>query len=204
MDRDSPDTAFDDENEIEPLIHKMNATLSSARGAVVTFISAHGGEGTTTVAQAFASAVCNKTGKHVLLIANEYAPPGIVETIASGRDVAFALGETKAGFACGAWASSAEGRAQSGKLVQDKTFWKCLRGMFDIVVIDAPSLRDANEGVAYAQASNATVLVVEAERTRKQVVKNLRDTLISAGAKIAGVVLTKRKFYIPARMYERL
>jgi Mrp family chromosome partitioning ATPase len=204
MNTNSSDEALDLKPALGPLVHRLNATLAWAKGAVVTFISAHGGEGTTTVARAFAAALHNETGKRVLLIANECAAPGIVETVASGQDVADALSETEAGFSCGTWASNDDGRAQSGKLVMDKMFWKSLKSMFDVIIIDAPALGNANEGVAYAQASNATVLVVEAEGTRKQVVENLRNTLESAGAKIAGVVLNKRKFYIPAKMYKRL
>ncbi len=194
---------FEIKSEVEPLIHKLRAVFTAKKCAVLTFIAAHTGEGTSTVATAFAQAL-HDTGKRVLLITNEERMSGIVEAVQAGQDISSVLTCDEAGFWTGTWASIPEALAQSAKLVEDPQFWKVLENSFDVVLIDSPPLREAHEGVAYAQASHATILVVEAERTRKQVVEHLRDTLTAAGAKIAGVVLNKRKFHIPQTVYERL
>ena len=51
---------------------------------------------------------------------------------------------------------------------------------------------------------HATVIVVEAEKTPQPVIEHLRNTLTAAGAKTAGIVMNKRRFYIPARVYKKL
>jgi Mrp family chromosome partitioning ATPase len=198
----SPELNLDIKSEIEPLIHKLNPSCTG-KGAVLTFIAARPKEGTSTVAKGFALAM-HEAGKRVLLIGNDEGMSGIVEAVAAGQDIATVLSTTDEGFIIGNWAATAEGLAHSTKLVQEPDFWKSIRTAFDIIVIDAPSLRKANEGVAYAQVSNATILVVAAETTRKQVVENLRDTLTAAGAKIAGMILNKRIFHIPQKVYDRL
>lgn len=190
--------------EIEPLIHRLNASQALEKGSIVTFISARTGEGTTTVSQAFAWALHEGLGKRVLFVTNDEVGTGLVEASLSGKPLDEALNREDEGFFIANWVSSAKGRAQAGRFSQDKAFWKSLRDAFDLIVIDAPALREATDGVVYAQASNATILVIEAEKTRKQVAEHLRDTLSLAGAKIVGVVLNKRKFYIPASVYSRL
>jgi Mrp family chromosome partitioning ATPase len=89
-------------------------------------------------------------------------------------------------------------------MLHDKAFWQSLRQSFDFVVIDAPSLKSSSDGIAFAQRADATVLVTSAETTRRHVLENLRDTLKNAGATISGIVLNKRKFYIPERIYKKL
>ncbi|MDD4616429.1 MAG: hypothetical protein PHW76_04830 [Alphaproteobacteria bacterium] len=195
---------FDAKTEIEPLIHKLKPVFSGRKCTILTFISAHPREGTTTVTSALAL-VLHDIGKRVLLVSNEEeCMSGIVEAVAAGQGASSVLTCTEEGYWTGSWGSSHEALAQSSKLVEDPEFWKSLEDSFDVVVIDAPSLRRATEGVAYAQASHATVIVVEAENTRKPVVEHLRDTLTVAGAKIAGIVLNKRKFHIPQKVYDRL
>ncbi len=54
----------------------------------------------------------------------------------------------------------------------------------------------------FASIADCTVMVVEAERTLAQSAAELRDSLLSAGARLAGFVFTDRKTYIP-RLLER-
>lgn len=192
--------------KVGSLLHKMNDVLfaDGKEGVMVTFISARSGEGTTLVSEAFARALHDEMDKNVLLITNDDTKPGIVETACLGKSLSAALEPIEPGFYRGSWTATSKGRAQSGKFIQSKEFWGQLQQEFDAVVIDAPCFQKSNDGVAYAQESNATVLVVEAEGTRKQVVEKLRETLDQAGAKIAGVVLNKRRFYIPDSVYEYL
>ncbi len=196
---------FDINAEISPLLHKLNAMVSFENGARVTFIAASPGEGTTTAALAFALALHREHGRRVLLVTNNgQARTGIVEAVTSGQDIQSALKQVDDGVFGGPWTASPEGRRQAGKIAQDGGFWKGLQSKFDVIVFDAPALQTASDGVGFAQISDTTVLVVAAESTRKQVVENLRDTLATAGAKIAGVVMNKRDFHIPENIYKNL
>jgi Mrp family chromosome partitioning ATPase len=48
------------------------------------------------------------------------------------------------------------------------------------------------------------VFVVLSEHTRQEVAKNARSQLESVGANILGVVINKKKYYIPNFIYRRL
>ncbi len=48
------------------------------------------------------------------------------------------------------------------------------------------------------------ILVVEAERTRKQVAQETKAHLKLANANLGGVVLNKRQFHVPDWLYQRL
>ncbi|MGB9154714.1 MAG: hypothetical protein WCD70_16700 [Alphaproteobacteria bacterium] len=209
MSKKFQDAPFDLSAEIRPLIHKLGmATGEEGRGAILTFIAARRGEGTTTVARSFVQALNTETGKRILLIeagAEEDATgSGIVELAASGTNIAASLTEAGSGIFVGQWVASPQGRTQAGRIIQDKSFWQSLQNSFDVIVIDAPSLQSSSNGIAFAQASGSTILVVEAEATRKEVIQNLRDTLLAVNVKIAGIVMNNRKLYIPEKVYKRL
>jgi protein-tyrosine kinase len=130
--------------------------------------------------------------------------PGIVERVAAGKDISDALADKGHDLFVGRWMAGASGRSVSGRVIQDKNFWDVLSKTFALIVIDAPALQTSSDGIAFAQASHQTVMVVEAETTRKEVADNLHHTLVSANATVAGVVMNKRKFYIPEKLYKHI
>jgi len=51
---------------------------------------------------------------------------------------------------------------------------------------------------------DGVVVVVEAEKTRWQVVENLKQKIENRGGNILGIVFNKRRFYIPDSIYRKL
>jgi Mrp family chromosome partitioning ATPase len=79
-----------------------------------------------------------------------------------------------------------------------------LRNVFNVVIIDCPPVMGA---AGYASASglaDSCLLVVEAGQTRIPVVKRAMEEIEAAGGKLQGVVLNKRKNYIPSWLYRRI
>jgi protein-tyrosine kinase len=72
-----------------------------------------------------------------------------------------------------------------------------LREQFDFVIFDGSPLRDYSESCFLAEKMDGVILVVEAERTKTEVVQKIRKDLESTGVNILGVVLNKKKNYIP-------
>ncbi len=72
-----------------------------------------------------------------------------------------------------------------------------LREQFDFVIFDGSPLRDYSESCFLAEKMDGVILVVEAERTKAEVVRKIRKDLESTGVNILGVVLNKKKNYIP-------
>lgn len=78
-----------------------------------------------------------------------------------------------------------------------------LRREFDYAVIHAPAAGCSDADVL-GQLSDAAVLVIEAERTRRIAARAAKDRLISAGVRVLGTVLCERRFPIPQRIYRNL
>jgi Mrp family chromosome partitioning ATPase len=72
------------------------------------------------------------------------------------------------------------------------------------VVIDSPSSDQSHDGIMLAPDLDATLLVVQADRTRANVVRNLRDGILDAGGRIGGIIFNKRRFYLPDFIYRRV
>ncbi len=75
---------------------------------------------------------------------------------------------------------------------------------YEFVIIDLPPLFEDSRTELIARISNKVLLVVEAERERWQVVQRAKEQLKETGINLAGVVLNKRKYYIPQYLYDRL
>jgi succinoglycan biosynthesis transport protein ExoP len=71
-------------------------------------------------------------------------------------------------------------------------------------VIDTPALSRSYTGIMLAPLIDTTAVVVAAESTRASMARNLRDRLAEAGGDTAGVILNKRRFYVPRAAYDRL
>jgi MinD-like ATPase involved in chromosome partitioning or flagellar assembly len=79
-----------------------------------------------------------------------------------------------------------------------------LRYSFDFLLLDCPSLKDSGDAALFAQAADGVVLVVEADRTRKEQIRSTLNTLEMAKGNVLGCVLNKRQYPIPEWLYQRL
>jgi Mrp family chromosome partitioning ATPase len=79
-----------------------------------------------------------------------------------------------------------------------------LSATFDYVLIDAPAVADMSWAPAIGAMADGVILVVQAERTRWPVALNSRKEFEGSGAKVMGVFLNRRRYYIPSRIYRRI
>lgn len=79
-----------------------------------------------------------------------------------------------------------------------------LRNTFRYVVIHSGALRLETNAVLLTRWTDGIVLVVEANKTRKDVVRRAREILAAANVKVLGIVLNNRTFPIPDALYHRL
>ena len=79
-----------------------------------------------------------------------------------------------------------------------------MRQLFASVFIDAPALSKSLDGLLAASSADAVILVLAAEETRIPVARNLRDRVAEAGGSIIGLILNRRRYYIPKALYDRL
>jgi len=79
-----------------------------------------------------------------------------------------------------------------------------VKGHWDWVLFDSPSVTSCSDSVALARKVDGVVLVVQAEKTRWEVVQEVQGRLEHGGGRILGIVLNKRRFHIPNWLYKSI
>lgn len=83
-------------------------------------------------------------------------------------------------------------------------YWDRLAECAELIILDTPPVLSSPLAQALAPTVDGVILVVEAERTRTQVALAAKKALTDCGANILGVVLNKRRYHVPKRIYDRL
>lgn len=200
--------------EMAVLYQHIDSLLEGSPKKVIQFIAAREGEGTSTVVREFARTSASILGKSVLLFDADKPdfdadPPAEGISGDNGNGDAPNPGAIVKNDAGDASASTAVCLIpQNSHFIQKQfyssgieDFWENLRKKFDLVLVDSPPLANSPDGIAIARRVDGVVLVLEAEKTRWPVAENLRDQILKSGGRILGVVLNKRRFYIPEAIY---
>lgn len=107
----------------------------------------------------------------------------------------FSVVTMKSGFEC------------SSNLFQSDAFKALLdifKSQYDYVIFDAPPVSASTGCYVLGAQVDGVILVLRSEHTRLEVAKNARHQLESAGAKVLGVIISMKKYYIPDFIYRRL
>jgi Mrp family chromosome partitioning ATPase len=75
---------------------------------------------------------------------------------------------------------------------------------FNVIIVDIPAPSELNGSILLASELDGVVLVLEAERADGRVALRMKEQLGDAGAHLLGVVLNKRRQYIPGWLYRLL
>ncbi len=201
------------EREMVMLYQNIEALLPGVDRKALQFIGAKTGEGTSSIVREFARVAANLLGKSVFLLDagqlkprrcifmhitaecgwQEVTPSGdILRDIAQGREVNL---EIFPGSRC----PDVETPNFYSPRISD--FWDSLKKRYDMVLIDSPPAAVSPDGIEISRRVDGVVLVVEAEKTRWQVVENLKGKIAGCGGNILGVVFNKRRYYIPEKVY---
>jgi Mrp family chromosome partitioning ATPase len=180
-------------------------------------VSALSGEGVTTVALGLAATMAEVARQGVLLVDLNPARPALDErlSVRPGQGLGEVLvKEVAARDAIVATAVPrlsvlAAGRlpmdfSQSDTLAQLDDMVKGLRTDFDFVIVDAGSLETAPDSLLVASRMDGVVLVVQAERTGADAVREASADLRAAGARLLGAVLNRRRNYLPGFLSRRI
>jgi Mrp family chromosome partitioning ATPase len=77
---------------------------------------------------------------------------------------------------------------------------KQLQDTFDYVLIDAPGSSVCGDATALGQLTDAVILVIEANRTRRNNARRAKETLEASGVRLLGTVLRNQSCPIPGRL----
>lgn len=87
------------------------------------------------------------------------------------------------------------GRPELHEIVSD------LRRQYDYVIFDSPPINSVSDAGMLGDATGEALLVVRMYTTRRESVDQAIRLLHAANVKVAGIVLTHRKYFIPKYLY---
>ncbi len=179
---------------------------------VLALVSAYVGEGCSEIAFDLAMAL-SSSGKRVLIIDSNPTDQGVFREMrytlpvsintaiqSASNDTCAVLQVTGSNVFYSSFCKNEEEQAIVQNPERLTKVLSTLRDSFDFVIMIAES----NAGLPVpkaAQLSDASIIVIEAERTRRPVVAQVIDSIKSNGGTILGLVLNKRPLYIPPMIY---
>lgn len=203
--------------EMAWLHHQIDFLLAGNANKIIQFMGSRRGEGVSTVVREFAKMAVEKHGKSVLVLDSAYQDParrinfnitceyGWLDLLEKGELVDkafFRFGESSLYFA------PVSVQASLAPPVDDisasVTLWNKLKERFDLILVDSSSDLNTAESIALTRNVDGVVLVVEAGKSRKRVLQSIKKKILANGGNILGVVLNKRRYYIPEAIYRKL
>ena len=204
-------------NRYQEIKSKLITRFPKESIKTVMFTSTAHGNGSTFTAVSFATTLVRDFKLNVLLIdANLRSPDlhgmfnienhrGLSYLLTQEEDKTFPL--KKVGYGGLYLIPCGNNNSEPTKLFESARFEntiKILREKFDYVILDVPPVNKYAESIVIATKVDGVILVIESDKTRQQVAIRAKQEMEKAGAKVLGVILNKRKHYIPEWIYKRL
>ena len=174
--------------EMATLRVNLETGLSERVPRAVAFVSAQGGEGTSTVAAQFVIALAAG-------VAGQGPLAGLFSETVDARPAGTVdlLPVPEAARAAGVFAAAALEAALDA-----------FGPRYDWIVLDGPPVLYSADSASISAIADGVVIVVEAGRTKKPVLTRSVDLLRKAGARVLGSVLNRRQLEIPEFIYRRI
>jgi len=200
--------------ELTPLLSAVRPLLDGT-GAVLHFVAAAAGEGTSTIAREFALLAATSGRRRTLLIDavrhdletarffNCDTSRGLIDGIWIGyeqADLQRVVPGTSLSVAClvgGRGNAPADAVTLSGLYQQ-------LRTQFELIVVDCPAMESGEYSTLLPEEADGIFLVIRAEGTRPAVVTHAKALVEQSGGHFLGAVLNARRNYIPEFLYRLL
>jgi Mrp family chromosome partitioning ATPase len=205
------------EKEMGRLLRNIAGLLPDSQRGVIQFVGSRKKEGTSTILREFGIFLSIHMNKAVLLIEGEgsqtphhqafgvYPKKSIKRIMEDGGSIDDAVCQVKSSHIfLSRLFEDAPANSRPDYSVNHAEIWSKLGNAFDFVLIDSPSLTSSDNTLEQCAFVDGVLLVVEAEKTRSQVVHNLKERVVQAGGNVLGVVFNKQRYYIPKLIYKLL
>lgn len=207
--------AFRLRSEIGPLLGKLRNAMGQGSAMILHLTSAAHGAGVSTIARELAYAAgaipaarallldCNTGGNDQSSALGHELPSAAASFMASGHAEVAAIEAGEAVFHAATMTPGpgADGRRELARITD---LYRILRGSYDLIVLDYPPVLEAPYFVRMTQDPPEVVLVVQAEKTRIPSAMRAKDEIALVGGRLAGVIMNKRRFFIPKFIYRRI
>lgn len=207
-----PSLAQSLENLYQNIAHK----LPECKTRVVQFLSSCRGEGASAIAREFARYCALKMKKSTLLLDADNKHTGhfnwfklkcendwhsalkkslsVKETLCQVRNTRLYVSKV----------TSSDNFTGDLALKGIDSYMDQLAQDFDLVIVDTYPATLTTDNFLLFHKIDGVVLVVEAERVRWQVVKQVKDRIQNQGGNILGVILNKKDYHIPDFIYNQI
>jgi capsular exopolysaccharide synthesis family protein len=188
-----------------------------AKPRTIAFVGSGRNEGTSTCVANMASYLVNRRSRVLMIDANLHWPSlhklagvdregGLLEMMAGEIDLRTAV---KPASVRGLWILTSGGMLSEGSnaLVVPAAFRERILDLtkdFDYVLVDCPAVNAHEEAAMTAATCDAVVLVIEGGKTLREEAQASKAILTRARCPILGVLMNKRRFYVPQFLYDRL
>jgi len=205
------------EQEMVGMHRNIDSLLRDSPRKILQFIGSSPSEGVSTIVREYAALAVAKMGKSVLIldaaqgngdqrnffrINNNRGWDEAVTDFDAIEKTICRIGDSNLYVSC---LSHPPGTIrQLFDSYRFKDFYECLKMRFDLVLVDSSPVTTAIDSIALSRCADGVVLVVEAEKTRWPVAMSVKESIMKNGGNILGMILNKRRFYIPKYIYSRL
>lgn len=208
---------FSLEAEMAWLHRQIEFLLANSPHKLIQFMGCRRGAGVSTIVREYAKNAVERQGKTVLVLDSAYQDPaqrinfnvtceyGWLDLIEKGELIEkafFRLGESNLYFAPISIQASLVSPMKD--ITATVLLWEKLKERFDLILIDSSSDVNALESIAFSPNVDGVVLVLDAGKTRRQVVESIKKKILTSGGLILGVILNKRRYYVPDFIYKRI
>lgn len=203
--------------ELGILRNSIESKLEKKTGRVLMFTSAMHGEGVTTLALAYARLLAMHNEHRVLLVELNArtpalasllgltSPEGVTHYFSSRRSLASLVSRPQGESFDAIHVGSAD--ATQIQINLERAFphmvAEALR-TYDTVIVDAPPVVVCPETTPLSPFVDGTVLVVHSGRTKRETVERSVRQIQQFQGRVLGVVLNRKRYYIPYFIYKRL
>lgn len=180
----------------------------------MAFTSANPGEGVSYVVQFFAKKLAGQTGKPTLVVNAEQLGSLRVTDLMNIPSRAAKVGNVWTGQHEASGNGNAHGNGTGKSLAPEKLpelesetgidLLQALRANLGYTLIDCPAIATSDEAAMLAPDVDGVVLVIEADRTKREQIFRARQTIEMANGNLMGLVLNRRRHVVPEWFYRRL
>lgn len=204
------------EEEYHRMKYKVAIALPETKKKVLLFSCSSHGEGTTNIVLGFATSLA-KGGEKVLLVDANVRNPSLHDFLAVDKKKGFVelilrecslndvVKKTKTGnlkvITSGILHSNPFSLFESAYL---DTLIDQMKIEADWVLFDSAPINSYIDSVALASKMDGVIMIVQAEKTRWEVAQTAKKRIEDGQGKILGVILNRRKMYIPEWVYKLL
>jgi Mrp family chromosome partitioning ATPase len=205
------------EKQMIGLYRSISALIQNRKrwGRTIQFVSSRNGEGCSTICREFAKIVVSQLDMSVLLLDADpdgkqmkwfdLTPEhGWKDAVLHDKPVKWAfrqVGDSK--LYISQITLPGESITRLIHTPEIEAIIEDLKRDFDFILLDTAPAMHSPDSLALSHKVDGVVMVVEAESTRWQIVKDTKEKIEMRGGNVLGVVFNKRQFYIPQFIYKR-